>query len=202
MFRKRFVWKNDDLGVRRWEREKSAVDGKKSAREYLIESALELTARYPVEKITVEMIVRNCHLSKRTFYNHFRDKYDLFLDVFASEMRKFFNRGKQGTLRDFLEYSGRILWKYPDFLSSMLTYKGQNNFTESIYYPIMECVLRIIQDNYGDYPTKELIDVTKLYLLGVIYYVNSSLVSGHPQPLDEAMEVFVKAAPDMLKKYF
>lgn len=50
---------------------------KKSTKELLVESLMELSKKKPVDKITVKEIVRNCGVSSQTFYNHFYDKYEL-----------------------------------------------------------------------------------------------------------------------------
>lgn len=41
------------------------------------ESVRELAAQRSLDKITVKEIAQNCGVTSATFYNHFRDKYDL-----------------------------------------------------------------------------------------------------------------------------
>ena len=53
------------------------VKGRPSSKEQFAQSLVELSRKEPFHKITVEMIVEASGLSKRTFYNHFADKYDL-----------------------------------------------------------------------------------------------------------------------------
>jgi AcrR family transcriptional regulator len=62
---------------------------RKSTKEYLAESFLELAEKEPVAKITITDIASNCDFSQPTFYNHFKDKYDLIYWIAkknASEM--------------------------------------------------------------------------------------------------------------------
>ena len=48
-----------------------------TTKEALVASLVELAGQKPFDKITVEEIARNCGVSKRMFYNHFADKYEL-----------------------------------------------------------------------------------------------------------------------------
>lgn len=50
---------------------------RKTAKEILVESFLELSETQTVDKITVIDIAENCGYSTTTFYRHFKDKYDL-----------------------------------------------------------------------------------------------------------------------------
>ena len=43
----------------------------------LAESLKDLAQRKPVDKITVRELTKNCGLTAPTFYNNFRDKYEL-----------------------------------------------------------------------------------------------------------------------------
>lgn len=52
---------------------------RKTTKELLAESFMELSATKPVSKITIAEITRNCSLSSPTFYRHFKDKYDLMI---------------------------------------------------------------------------------------------------------------------------
>lgn len=45
--------------------------------EVLAESLKHLMAVIPFEKITVKEITDEAHVKRPTFYNHFRDKYDV-----------------------------------------------------------------------------------------------------------------------------
>ena len=56
---------------------------RKTAREVLIESFLELAEQKNVDKISVKDITDNCGYSPATFYRHFKDKYDLIACEYA-----------------------------------------------------------------------------------------------------------------------
>ena len=50
---------------------------RKTTKEILAESFMELMTTKPVSKITIIDIVENCGMTKPTFYRYFKDKYDL-----------------------------------------------------------------------------------------------------------------------------
>ena len=50
---------------------------RKTTKEILAESYLELAERKTINKISVVDIVENCSMTKPTFYRYFKDKYDL-----------------------------------------------------------------------------------------------------------------------------
>ena len=49
---------------------------RKTAKEILAESFIELAQTKKIDKITVKDITDNCGYSSATFYRQFRDKYD------------------------------------------------------------------------------------------------------------------------------
>lgn len=64
----------------------------KSTKILLAESLKELAKIKSVEKITVKEIIKNCRLTKTTFYNHFRDKYDLIVWIYSEPIKNIVNK--------------------------------------------------------------------------------------------------------------
>ncbi|MFB9274018.1 TetR/AcrR family transcriptional regulator [Cohnella cellulosilytica] len=72
-----------------------------SACEYIIEAFYRLFARYPIDKITVNDIVKKAGVSRSTFYLHFEDKFDLLGRAtrrVLDELSRFYNSG--GSMED------------------------------------------------------------------------------------------------------
>jgi len=64
----------------------------KTTKQVLAESMIQLLEMgHVVERVSVEDIVHNCQLSRRTFYNHFVDKQDLIGWIFEHEDQIFEN---------------------------------------------------------------------------------------------------------------
>lgn len=175
---------------------------KKTAKEYLAESAIDLLSKESVGKITVARIADNCGLSTRTFYNNFRDKYDLFIWIYKVELEKKYQANLDHmNFSTFLRCSGQILLDYEDFFFHYQRYSGQNNFRESVFQPLYEYYTRIIQDVYHDEVTKEIDESLVFFILGMIEHVNRSYNKDGLQPLEDAVSIFIRAIPENLKKY-
>lgn len=52
----------------------------------LAESLKNLMKSYPINKIHVQMVTDNCNLTRHTFYNHFRDIYELLGWIYEHEV--------------------------------------------------------------------------------------------------------------------
>ena len=61
---------------------------RKTAKEILAESFMELAAARDIEKITIKDITDNCGYSPATFYRQFKDKYDLIAWDYAKEVEQ------------------------------------------------------------------------------------------------------------------
>ncbi len=66
---------------------------RQSTEELLAESLKELAKFKGVDKITIKELTANCGLTPPTFYNHFRDKYDL--------MAWIYNRRVEASIKNF-----------------------------------------------------------------------------------------------------
>ena len=71
-----------------------------------MDSFMKLCVSNPIHQITVEAIVLDCGISKQTFYNHFKDKYDLMNYVYKIDM-DYANSNfikKDGDIKKAIEY--------------------------------------------------------------------------------------------------
>ena len=59
-----------------------------TTKELIAASFMELAAQKPIDKITVREVAANCGITTVTFYNHFRDKYDLIVWSYAQNTLK------------------------------------------------------------------------------------------------------------------
>ena len=66
---------------------------RKSTKELLAESLKELSRFKTADKITIKELTKNCGLTPPTFYNNFRDKYDL--------MAWIYNRKVEASIKNF-----------------------------------------------------------------------------------------------------
>ena len=64
------------------------MQSKATTKELIARSLVRLAATKSLDKITIQEIAADCGLTKTTFYNHFRDKYDLIVWAYAEPVRK------------------------------------------------------------------------------------------------------------------
>ena len=63
-----------------------------NVKETLADALIRLSAAKPISRITVQDIVNECNTSRRTFYNHFHDKYELINWIYESKTNKILDR--------------------------------------------------------------------------------------------------------------
>lgn len=102
----------------------------------LAEALKELMETMPFEKINVALIAEKCGMSRKSFYYHFRDKYDLVNWIFDMETRELgLQLGAQGTYSARMEFLAQIcdyFYANRSFYRKALRIQGQNSFSEHV----------------------------------------------------------------------
>ena len=96
----------------------------------LAASLKELAQFKPVDKITIRELTKNCGLTPPTFYNHFRDKYDLAAWICNRRVEAVVNQlGASLTFEEVLRRWMEILFEDEIFYRNALkNFIGQNSF--------------------------------------------------------------------------
>lgn len=113
----------------------------------------ELMAEQPFEKINVSHICARCEMNRKSFYYHFKDKYDLVNWIFDTEFIALI----QGAHPDdtyaqhwaFIQRACEYFYQNHDFYRKALQIQGQNSF----------------RDHFREY-IRPLLNDRLLYLLG------------------------------------
>ena len=102
----------------------------------------EMMAPQPLDAISVVEISSKCGVSRKTFYYHYHDIYDLLTQVFLDE--KIPNVHLCNNYMDLLE----IIWKYyknnEGFINATLASAGKELFSEFIYNVYYTTTMRFI----------------------------------------------------------
>ncbi len=107
----------------------------------------ELMSEIPFEKINVAQICEKCDLNRKSFYYHFKDKYDLVNWIFDIDFLSFFASENPDTLStneerwNRIEMFCRLFYQNKDFYHNALKIKGQNSFSDHL----RECIRPIIK---------------------------------------------------------
>lgn len=88
----------------------------------------DLMRRQPFEKISVGEICEACEMNRKSFYYHFKDKYDLVEWIFNTE---FIDLVKHTPLPDHWAFLGALcayLYEERSFYKKVWAFSGQNSF--------------------------------------------------------------------------
>lgn len=119
----------------------------------LAQSLKELMGKRPFAKISVADICEGCGMSRKSFYYHFQDKYDLVHWIFDVEFLQ--------SIRGVEHENGwepfcalcRYFYQERDFYRCAIQIQGQNSFQEyfrEVTAPVMEMVAAEIFVDSGD----------------------------------------------------
>lgn len=89
----------------------------------------ELMKEMPFEKITVSHICDRCDMNRKSFYYHFRDKYDLVNWIFDTEFITLL-KNPPADKWSFFEITSRYFYENRAFYCKALQIKGQNSFSD------------------------------------------------------------------------
>lgn len=144
---------------------------KRTPREILAETLLELTSLMPVDKITVRKIVEESGLSVQTFYNNFKDKSDLILWIYANDINRMSEKfeTEQYSFRDFLSDNVELIESRKDyFINALQNTRGQDSFARQsvayVYNALVNCICR--KKNIRSLNTKVEIEL-RMYIYSV-----------------------------------
>ena len=90
----------------------------------------QLMAEKPLQKISVGDICDRCNMNRKSFYYHFKDKYDLVNWVFYTEFVEQLMDGDMAKPLHFLEGICNYFYNNRAFYVSALEQTGQNSFSE------------------------------------------------------------------------
>ena len=176
-----------------------------TTKELLAASLKELSALKPVDKITVREIAQNCGFTAKTFYNHFRDKYDLIEWIYSTASEKIMSRIGTGGYewRDSLRDGFRYFLENRAFLRNLVTNtRGQDSFINYVAQfnvkILSDCIRR--RQSWDAIPSDVEIFV-KVYCYGTVCTFCEMLVKPLPVPDEEFVALIEKSLPEPLKKY-
>ena len=175
---------------------------RKSTRELFESSLYDLLRETPFEKITVTDLARNCGVSQRAFYNHFRDKHDLaeWCYLHAVDQLCESHCGEM-SLRQWLSITTETAWECRLILQKCLRYRGQNNLRLSLPQPLTERCLAILEGIDHESPNQELRDAVSFFVGGLISYVERALEESVIPTPEASMRIFESCIPACMQSY-
>ncbi len=96
----------------------------------LAESMKRLMETKAFSKISVGDICEQCGMSRKSFYYHFKDKYELVNWIFYTDLIAFFEQNGDIDGHTFFNTICGYLYANRTFYSNAFNVEGQNSFTE------------------------------------------------------------------------
>lgn len=174
-------------------------------KEIFAQSLKKLSAKKSVEKISVKDIVSDCGLTKTTFYNHFRDKYDLAAWIYSTSAEKIMNKidSENYSWKDSLTDGINYFFANKDFLKNlMMNTSGQDsfiNYVANFNVKILSDYIKKIH-NFENLPADVEIYV-KIYCYGTVCTICEMLIKDFPIPIEDFVNFLENALPEPLKKF-
>jgi len=106
---------------------------------------ITLLEKMPFEKITVGDLCAACHMSRKNFYYHFRDKFDLLTWVCESHLLSALRNARGEDLWAMLEALCDCMAQNRSFYEKALHIEGQNGFAQC-FCEVLAPVVRVFID--------------------------------------------------------
>ncbi|MCD8097655.1 MAG: TetR/AcrR family transcriptional regulator [Lachnospiraceae bacterium] len=111
------------------------------SRKLIQRSVLDLLNDHSIQDISVKQITANCGITSRTFYNHFKDKYEVVSSIYLNYMRPYLS----SNLEEWYSHLSSFAIEHTAFLKNTLIYNGQNSIEETILTLEWEKLMRHIK---------------------------------------------------------
>ncbi len=117
----------------------------------MAEALKNLSDQVPFAKISIGDICRQCNMSRKTFYYHFKDKEDLVNWIFDTEFIAYARKNTYASVWEAIEDLLEYFYRSRNFYKKVLLQEGQNSFAvyfnELIYSVFVEHMQMLLRDS-------------------------------------------------------
>jgi AcrR family transcriptional regulator len=174
---------------------------KKPVKALMGESLEELLKIKPFEKITVNEIVENCGVGRRSFYNNFADKYDLAAWVYINQLHEFVESRDSIRLTDFIKYTAEVVAKDLQMIIALDKYRGQNSLRDSLLDPMTDLYIKVLEKYCSCEPDAQMVQDIKFFVAGQISYIGRIISDPVVPSPEEATELFIRCIPESMRRF-
>lgn len=176
---------------------------KMSEKDYLIASAIELFTNHSIEDVSVKDICANCGISRRTYYNYFKDKNDIITQCFVTITNRYYNEHREElTMHSLLLYMAEEVCSNSSFFRHAFSYKGQNNIRLSLVSPMQSMLEKLYLNTHHEAPDQSIKDALSFFIYGMLSYVEKEIASQNIPDAQKSTAFFENALPLVLKEAY
>jgi len=155
----------------------------KNTKSILAQALKELMSSHPFAKISVGDVCTKCGMSRKSFYYHFQDKYDLMNWIFYTEFVGTLQLPVQTDNRQLLLNICQYLYKERSFYRNALTVHGQNGFQDYFLETIEPFFSVFVQETFPE--TENLDFYVSFYTDALLSALLRWLNDNDPMPPDQ-----------------
>lgn len=166
----------------------------------IVNSMNLLICKYPMDKITVSMIIREANVSKATFYRYFPDKYETMNFNYKNMVDRFMR--KSNNFEDLFYLMVDAGLNNLDFIYNAFQYKGANSLVEYIEdytYAMIEKVTKTTRNGKG-FTEEEQLEID-IFCHGISYIYKKWIFKGYKLSPKDAAKILYKKLPITLRDY-
>lgn len=170
-------------------------------RKQIIKAMFELLSKYPIEKITGDMIAEQSGLSRTSFYRKFQDKYHLMTMCYADYADKIVkNEIEGGNWAAAIEKSLQFIYNNKKVFENLFKSEGPDSFSKYLYADF----LRKLKENYMKFKGIGKLTlyedyIIKLYISGIVHCEEEWVKNGMNLSPNELTQIIMDAMPDTIK---
>lgn len=147
----------------------------------------ELMVEMPFKKIGIADICGKCDMNRKSFYYHFRDKYELVNWIFDTEAVALLQAKKPNTLWDALETVCCYFYENRSFYRKLLQIDGQNSFSEHLRETLLPLLREHMAEIFCGKPVHPL--CIDSFADGIVCTIERWLLNKNCMPPDEFVEI-------------
>ena len=121
----------------------------------LANSMKSLMKEKPFDKISVIDICSGCGMNRKSFYYHFKDKYDLVNWIFYMDFITYVGQAQYREGWDLLIIVAKMFYRDQDFYRAAFRIEGQNSFRDYFCESMVPIVPYFIDDPDSDNEDRE-----------------------------------------------
>ena len=167
---------------------------RKTTKQILAESFLELLNTIPIEKITVQNIADNADVSRTTFYNNFVDTRQLVEWIFKTEVLDAARQSAEGgTYENAIKREISLIYENRAFFVKVYQADGYSDFFRQIAYESYHTYLEDLNATDPD-----LAFMMEFYSWGFSKKIFEWAKKGFKEPPEKITELVMECLPERL----
>ena len=164
-------------------------------KEALAASVKELMAKKSFARISISDICEGCGLNRKSFYYHFKDKYDLMNWIFYTDFITLSSETEFETGWELFSAACYHLYEERKFYYAALQTEGQNSFRDYFKESARDIIISLFDLEFGDETDRMMADLISAVLLSALDQWLGADVPVEPEVfLNKIREIMLKVS--------